>query len=147
MGRVKTTGYGWTGSVLPLLGLVGGAVLGAAVGTALGAEDVLMPPAAGILVAELLAAATMFLIGLAKNSTRTPEGRRVWTNTHKYGRYGVQWSGVTIALAFATLPFAVTVGKLTQRELIWAGLVVAFAATAGISRLIYVKTCADAIDP
>ncbi|MGI5323422.1 hypothetical protein [Actinomadura nitritigenes] len=146
MGRVKTTGYGWTGSVLPLLGLVGGAVLGAAGGTALGAEDVLMPPAAGILVAELLAAATMFLIGLAKNSTRTPEGR-VWTNTHKYGRYGVQWSGVTIALACATLPFAVTVGRLTQRELIWAGLLVAFAATAGISRLIYVKTCADAIDP
>ncbi|MDL4814809.1 hypothetical protein [Actinomadura opuntiae] len=145
MGRVKTTGYGWTGSVLPLLGLVGGAPLGIAVGTALGAEDVLMPPAAGVLVAELLAATAMFLVGLAKNSTRTSQGR-VWTNTHKYGRYGVQWSGVTLALACAALPFAVTVEKLTRRGLIWAGLVVAVAATAGISRLIYVKTCAVATD-
>ena len=145
MGRAKTTGYGWVGSVLPLLALVLGASLGMAVGAWLEVKDVFGPPATGVLIGEVAAAAVVFLVGFRMNSSWTPEGRR-WTREHSYGGHGVQWLGVTIALAIATVPFSITFEKLTAPGLDWAGLVAAMAVTAGVSRLIYVKTCAPVID-
>ncbi|MFB4297959.1 hypothetical protein [Actinomadura sp. NTSP31] len=145
MGRAKTTGWGWVGSVLPLLALVLGGSLGIAAGAWLEAEDVLGPPAAGVLACEVVAAAVVFLVGFRKNSSWTPEGR-VWTREHSYGGHGVQWLGVTVALAIAVLPFSITFEKLTAPGLNWVGLVAAMALTAGVSRLIYVKTCAPVID-
>ncbi|QKG24970.1 hypothetical protein [Actinomadura verrucosospora] len=146
MGRAKTTGYGWVGSVLPLLALVLGGSLGIAAGSWLEAEDVFGPPAIGVLVGEVVAAAVVFLVGFRKNSSWTPDGR-VWTREHSYGGHGVQWLGVTIALMIAVLPFSITFEKLTAPGLNWVGLIAAMAVTAGVSRLIYVKTCADVIDP
>ncbi|HEU5032481.1 MAG TPA: hypothetical protein VFV01_46705 [Spirillospora sp.] len=145
MGRAKTTGHGWVGSVLPLLALVIGGSLGIATGAWLEIEDVFGPPAAGVLAGEIVAAAVVFLVGFRKNSSWTPQGR-VWTREHSYGGHGVQWLGVTVALAIAVLPFSIMVEKLTAPGLNWVGLVAAMAATAGVSRLIYVKTCATVID-
>jgi hypothetical protein len=145
MGRAKTTGWGWVGSVLPLLALVLGGSLGIAAGAWLETEDVFGPPAAGVLAGEVVAAAVVFLVGFRKNSSWTPEGR-VWTREHSYGGHGVQWLGVTVALAIAVLPFSITFEKLTAPGLNWVGLVAAMALTAGVSRLVYVKTCAPVID-
>jgi hypothetical protein len=145
LGRAKTTGYGWVGSVLPLLALLLGASLGIAGGACLEIEDVFGPPALGVLSGEVAAAAAVFLVGFRKNSSWTPEGR-VWTREHSYGGHGVQWLGVTIALAIATVPFSITFEKLTAPGLNWVGLVAAMAVTAGVSRLIYVKTCVPVSD-
>ncbi|TYB45267.1 hypothetical protein [Actinomadura chibensis] len=131
---MQFTGWGWTAFAIPFFA----PFLGAAAGAGLGAEG-LTPILLCAVGGEYAAAGLLFLLGLAVNSTRTPQGRH-WRNDHTLAEMSLQFIGVTVALVIGSIILSIRVGQVTAAWLGWAALVATVAVSGAIGAVVYRKT-------